>query len=670
MNPMDLKESNYPKGKRSPDIERQLVAKNLLIWDSLATYYRADHVRGKENWDYLVGDMFTDAEKTEYALQDKLVIAFPDIVQKINVLEGMQIAGRREGTIVGVGAEDAPDVDIILHILKDLKRESFFDNEVTRVFTNGIVSGLPCYMFFDKKYGTKSGICMYAEAWDSVFQGPGWQRLDLSDTRQMVRVRLMDKDSMKMTYPEKAKEIDSQISMDWTSIKELFGAASFSSQDRDKIFYLINSSLNNFQRTGMSYVIERYTLLREDTIVWASPRSGEVEVLPSTWTEQDVAQWQQMHPDYQQVKMPYDQLWVTTCTAAGLFLENALHWFQEEEFPATVFVPRIFNNKVWGVVDFLKGALKGENVARIEHLHSLRLINDDLMIVKKGALLNIDDASREKARTGGMLFRSEDSTSDDITFPLNHREQMGWMDFANSASEKLDRLSVDRNFEGGMVTSQESGKSIQQRNAQTAMKYTPHINTHNMFHMSSIRKILKMIPYVKTEPEMFRYVNKWGERVQEALNEPDFDVITGAVKSVRNNLAGAKYDYIESETDNSATAKESEMNQFKEIAQTLLPSIPDPALWPYVLSTIPNKICQDIALKMMEKAQADAEAGSKPDKIKLLLNMKGEDLLYNTPMIQILKEQGVLPPDAQIPENGGQGSPAQPGPQMPQMEQQ
>ena len=670
MSGIEIRESHYPRKAWTPEAKRQLVAKNLIVWDSLATYYRADHVRGKQNWDYLVGDMFTEAELTEFHSQDKLVLRFPDIVQKVNALEGMQISGRREGTIVGVGGEDGPGVDIMLHLLKDIKRQNNFDYESTRLFTNAIVSGLPSYMFFDRKYGAKSGLCMYAEAWDAVFEDPGWQRIDLSDSRQLVRVRLMSKDAMKNSWPEMTKEIEEHVRLDWGGIKELFGGTQFSSEDRDKIFYLINSSLNNFTRTGMTYVIERYSLLREGTVVWVSPNSAEVEVLPSTWRPSEIQAWIQQNPDYQQVKVPFDQLWVTTCTANGLFLENEMHWYQEQEFPAVKYVPRIFNNRVWGVVDFLKGALKAENVARMEHLHSLRMTNDDLMIIKKGALVNVDDATREKSRTGGILVRSEDSMPDDISFPLNHREQMGWQDFADRASDKMDRLSVDRNFEGGMVTSQESGKAIQQRNAQSQMKYTPHISSYNLYHMQAIRKILKMTPYVLTEPFMLRYVTKTNQTASVEMNSPEeYDPISGEVTKFHNNLAGAKYDYIESESDNSATARENEMNQFVEIAREVLPSIPDPSMWPYILTTIPNKICQDIAAKMIEKQQADAEAGNQPEKVKLSMSMKGEDLLFNPAVLEVLKAQGVLPPDMQLSPEAGAGQPSQQGAGQPMMEQ-
>jgi hypothetical protein len=371
-------------------------------------------------------------------------------------------------------------------------------------------------------------------------------------------------------------------------------------------------------------------------------------------------------------------LWVTTSTASGLLLENDRHWFQEGEFAAEIFVPRMWNNKIYGVVEFLKGSLKGRNVTKIEHLHSLRMANDDLMITKEGALVNPADAAKEKARVGGILVLSRNADPErDIKFPLNQREQLGWADMSETFLMDLDRLSVDRNFEGGVQSSQESGRAIERRISQTQVKYSPYLSAINLTDLRVTRKILLMIPYIWTEHEIFRYVDpKNGQLKQVAFNEPgSYSWVGEGVQSVKNNLCGARYDYVEAEGDNSATAQEHELVVFNEIMEQL-GRLPEPSLWPFLLTSVPNRMAQEFGRKLQEHFDAQAAAGNQPEPMKKSLSIKGEDLLFNPRVIEILVQEGILPsgttptaPGAANPQAGSssmpQGRPGlSPSPQM------
>lgn len=412
------------------------------------------------------------------------------------------------------------------------------------------------------------------------------------------------------------------------------------------------------------------------TTVWASPGTSQVEILPSTWTPQDINRWTEFHPEYKKIEKEMRILWVTTFTATGILLANARHWYQENEFAAECYIPRMWNNKIYGVVEFLKGSLKGRNVTKIEHLHSLRMSNDDLMIVKEGSLVNAADAAIEKGRTGGILVRSRFSQQDDISFPLNHREQLGWSDMSETFLSDIDRLSVDRNFEGGVSSSQESGKAIEKRNVQTQMKYSPYLSSFNLTNLRVTRKILMMIPYTFTEEEIMRYIDpKTNEAKQVTLNEQtDYSWVGAGVAKVKNNLCGAKYDYIEAEGDNSVTAKEHELAVFNDIMERLA-RIQQVQIWPFLLTSVPNRMAQEFGRKLQEFNDAQAQQPPAPEQMKKSLSLDGKDLLHNPRVIEILVKEGILPPNTQAipgtanPQDGSsQQSMGQPGsPPSPEM---
>jgi len=674
----EVREQDFTIGQMTPDQERALVAKNLLYWDGDQSFWGKRLSDGKSNFDALTGNIFSGGELQEYAAQDKLVLQIPELVPKINALEGMQIAGRREGIIVPISGEDAPDTEIIGHLLKSIQRKNNLDIELTATFTDGIVAGYPSWIFFDKTSDADMNkeLEVYHEIWDAVLPDPKFSRRDYSDAERLTRVRLMSRLQIIQKYPQRKKQIEGDPRMGQQSSNPFADQTGYSAAERDNLFNQVNSAADLYSRTGLMYVIERQHFVFVNTTVWASPHSSRVEILPPTWGEPEINRWMQFHPEYKKIEKEMRILWVTTCTATGLLLENSRHWFQENEFAAECYIPRMWNNKIYGVVEFLKGSLKGRNVTKIEHLHSLRMSNDDLMIVKEGALVNSADAAVEKGRTGGILVRSRFSTPEDIEFPLNHREQLGWSDMSETFLADIDRLSVDRNFEGGVSSSQESGKAIEKRNVQTQMKYSPYLSSFNLTNLRVTRKQLLMIPYTYTEEEIMHFVDpKTNEHKQVTLNEQtDYSWIGDGVAKVKNNLCGAKYDYIEAEGDNSATAKEHELAVFNDIMERLA-RVPQVQMWPFLLTSVPNRMAQEFGRKLQEYFDAQAKQPPAPEQMKKSLSIDGKDLLHNPRVIEILVKEGVLPPETQAvpgamnPQDGSnqmpQGQPApQPSPAM------
>lgn len=644
----EIREQDYPLGRANPDQERMIVAKNLILWDADHSFWSKKLSDGKSNFDALVGNIFSDAEKQEYTAQDKLILQIPELVPKINALEGMQIAGRREGVIVPVGGEDAPDTEIIGHLVKDIQRKNHLDMELTATFTDALVSSYPTWIWFEKTVDSdmNNKLEVFHEIWDAVLADPKFTRKDYSDAERLTRIRLMSKSQLIQKYPQRRKQIEGDLRVGNYSDTLFADQSGFTANERDTLFNQINSASDLYSRTGLVYVIERLHMVLIPTVVYASQYTDKVEILPPNWSQAEINRWMEFHPDYQRIEKEMRILWVTTCTATGLLLENNRHWFQEGEFPAEIYVPRMWNNKVYGVVEFLKGSLKGRNVTKIEHLHSLRMANDDLMVVKEGALVNAKDAATEKARTGGILVRSRFSNPDDIQFPLNHREQLGWADMSMTFLEDLDRLSVDRNFEGGVQSSQESGRAIERRISQTQVKYSPYLSSINLTNLRTTRKILLMIPYVHTEPEIFRYVDPMSNQPREVhLNEPqEYSWIGEGVARVRNNLCGARYDYVEAEGDNSVTAKEHELVVFTELLEQL-GRITEIHVWPFLLTSVPNRMAQEFGRKLQEYFDAQAQAGNQPEPMKKSLSFKGEDLVHNPAVIEILVREGILGPE-------------------------
>lgn len=656
-----IREQDYVLGKMSPDEEQVLTAKNLMLYEHDTRFWSPSLELGRTCFDAVVGSIFTDPELEDYKKKEKIIVTNPELIPKLNALEGIQIAGRRDGIVVPRGGEDAPDTEAIVNIMKSIHAESHYKEEATAAFIDGMISSYPSFMLFERAedWARNKSLDVFHPPWDSMLPDPMFKRREYSDGQRLSRVILFDKESLKRKYPKRIKEIDATVHMNNFDAANLANSTTFSSSERDNLYYKSGIASQTFDRTGQVIVIERSHFLTTQATIWISPEAEQPEILPQEWSQEEVQRWVQQNPSYKSFDRQVRILWVTTCTSTALLLENNRHWYQENRFPAEMYIPKMVNNKPHGMVEFLTGPLKGKNVARIEHLHSLRLANDQLWKIKAGKVDNAKDLPAEVGKAGGMIIIAEDGSMDDVEAIQNRRENLGWTDAAEQFQGDLDRIFLDRNVEGGKVTSQESGKAIEKRVAQGQMKQSPYLDTYNGFDLRNQKTILKLLPYIFTEHHIFHYIKDDNTEEEVEVNAPDkFDWQTGATTRVKNNLAGAKYDYMEAHGDNSVTGREHELKVFQEVLHNVLPSMPDVSLWPALLSSIPNRLTNEFGRKIQSALVAQAEQGEdEATPPKLSFSFTGDDLLHNPIAIQVLQEAGYAT-EAQPPP-GGQPAPAE-----------
>jgi len=659
---------NFIKDKA---MEVAIAGRNTLYWDEYQRFWQPALTKGRECFDYLVGNYFSNSELEQYRDQEKIVIKVPNLINKINSLCGMQINAQRDGIIIPQRGENAPDAKTMNYIRKSIQRENSIKEEKDAVFMDGMVTGYPCFMWYDKDYTytKKRNLAGWHDVWDSTLPDPYFKHEDLSDTRRIIRIRLMDKELMKTSYPKRADVIEQEI-REGTHPKDYFAQQTFSSNERNTLFQQINSAQDSFNQTGKMYVIESIFFVHHIMPVWWDTETGDYNILPPEWDEQQRNRWVEMNPNVKKVEKKVKTLWTTASAQSGLLLENNMHWFQTGEFPCEMFIPRMWNNKPYGLIEFLRGTSKAEAVARTEHLHSLRMVNDELTIIQEGSIKNAQDLTKEKGRIGGIVVTREGISADQaISFPFSgKREQMGWIEYAKDMEIQTDKLSTDPNFEGRVDQSQQSGKAASIRNKQTTNKFSPYLASFQRFDLRCGRKEIMMIPYIYTEQTVLRFLNDETKKPDEVeINKVvDRDIMTGAPTKIINNLNGAKYDYVESLTDNSVTAQEQDFDMFKEILAEMMQFIPDKSMWPALLMQTPSVMAQQFGMEIAEQMEKAAKEGPKPEPIKLNMSISGQDVAHNPTVQAILKAQGVLPQEAQsevqammAAENGG-GAPGQP----------
>jgi hypothetical protein len=648
-------------GKMSYSQEMLLCSKNLITWQNYNNFWRPALDKGLKCWRYVMGDVLSDDEKSDLKLKQKLIIQVAELVPKMNALIGMQIQQAKPGRVIGEEGTDAPDAAVADRMLKIIERENEANIEYSDCYKDAMVTSFPSVLFFDRSMNDmqEQRLDMWHDPWDSFLPDPNFKRYDLKDASTLIRVRSITTEKLIQMWPHRANEIMRKMP-DNRETYDSWSSALYTSEDRDTLFSSTIVANEFYARTGLIYVIERLHYIHKETKVYLSENSSTPQILPPDWTPEEIEKWKQENPDFKAVLLDVDLLWVTTCTSNNVLLENGPHWFQNSEWPCEIFVPQFMNNKPTGLVEFLLDNLKLGIFADIEQIQSIRLSNDNLMIVKEGVLVNAEDAASEKARAGGMLVLGEDADMEDISFPQNRRENAAYRELKLQTLDTNDRMSVERAFQGGLSTSQQSGKSIEAQVKQTENKYSPYINNFNAFLIRCRKKILKMIPSVYTEEHVWRYINEDdGGKTQEEFttNSPQYN-LAGDITKFYNNLDGAVFDYIATFGDDSISGKMQELNDFIEIFRTSLPSMPQES-WAQLLISMPNRLAQEFGKKLMEQEQAAAEKGPERDPMSISLSLTGDDLLYSPAAKAVLAQEGIEIPEGTLT-----------NPQKPQAEEQ
>jgi hypothetical protein len=326
------------------------------------------------------------------------------------------------------------------------------------------------------------------------------------------------------------------------------------------------------------------------------------------------------------------------------------------------YIPGMINNKFVGVIETALSTLKAGVYAKTEWVHSLRTQNNNLWKIMDGAVPDLDEFETQRTRPGGTVVITPGFTMQDVDRVDNSQPQNAFMDWKQNEEDMLARLIVERNFEGGMQTSQESAKAINARITQVMSRLAPMVYGWHEFRMGLRRLIVKAIPYTFTSHAIFRYFDPANGLVTAQVNQPNEDILTG-IKNVVNNLDGAEYDYIETEADNSVTGKEHERLLFREFMESY-GNMPPEAVTEIAMA-YPSTMVQSFGKGMKEK-QENTPPPTAADNAKMNISLDADKLGGNVLAQKIAVKTGLLSQEDIESNPGSQGAPVgqMPTPQM------
>ena len=658
----DFRIDDHPIEAVSESAERRIVGMVVNEYEATRLYWLPRIEIGRDVWRKIMGIIFGDAALAEMDAEKKIPIEIAEGWPKYLAVMGMASVSQKSGVVVANYPANAAVPEMVNTALNAIKDEENVKAMQLASFGDGAVSGFPQFIWVDKPQNHLDGQKLLIDrgAWDSTLPDVNFQRVDGKDIGVVFRVMYAKKEDLLALYPKRKKQIEDAFrSLPDTSNASDYGTTS---EERNTIFGAIEAAAGETSETGRVHLIERHCMIRRAVEVYWSEDDEKWTSLSPDWDEARREEWKAANPDKKPMMVEAPVHWVTTITLTGQLLENRPHWFQEGRFNCEMFVPHMADGKPVGIFEFATNNWMLSAIAKTEEVHSLRLNNGNPVIYQKGALTKPEQLAYEISSPRGAIEVRQGVNVNNVIKTLDSkRDNVPWRELHMEAAETNDRLTVDRNVEGGSQSSQEAAKVFGARVAQVKNKYAMALDNFNRFNLRLDSLIVRCWQILTDSHTSLQWVDPESGAMKEAeFNVPqDYDLFTGEPKNVTNRLDLCKYDVVMAESDNSVSGRAAELEQFANIMQAVISTPPEH--WGSVLSQVPNKIAKSIGQSIKAKEQAAAE--NPPQNLpKVSVSLPLDKLMNNPPAMQAAQQlMGLQPPMAP----GGSEAPQQELPPAP-----
>ena len=613
---------------------------------------QAEQVRkGKHCYNYVRGNIYNDLELAEIKKAEKVPVQATEGIVKVSAIMGHIMKSSRDGVVVGNGPEDAAPAEVRNTIIKDrIATPSGLDRIKFQVAQDVLVTGIPGWAWIDNTDPhdiSKRGLAVTYQPWDSVIPYGGWRDPNQRDLKRLTRI-------MQITYEDLAEKwFDGQsvpAIRQYEQINQRVAGRDAISSD-----FLMARTGTSVSSAGMVNVFETLQFVYTDIVASVGNDSEDVIHLPINFTPEQVQQHQQ-ETGRTVTTVREKVLWSTIWTNTGLLLDHGPSWYQAGGYPASCMVPATMDGHWCGVVEFIVDVLKMLSYLYTEQLQGVRTTTNNVIKMTKGAVTDKKQLKKEMSKAGGIIELADGVPLDAITTFSNQRENQAFNDAIASSRDILDRLTLERNAEGGAQASQESSKAINARVDANITKLGYFAKGFTEFERGINRVLVKALPYGFPDYEVVRLFDpENGVHSEAAVNEPvEFDVVGNAVR-FKNNLMLGDWDFVFTESDESVSGREHARSVFLEFMKNF-GNMPPEYLENIALS-YPSVEVQKMgqSLKKAREAKEKTPPPPPPSKVSFTADLSalGAEALKEV----AVRENLISPPPPPPPAQQSQGAP-------------
>lgn len=607
---------------QSPEQEswQLLWSKRAKIKQYLGTFWANRITKSVQCMEFMSGKIFSNDAIAEYTAMG--IVPFQPRIMKplINSLSGMIYLNKKDGAITlenpKIQSETTARPEIAEAVLKSLWYDMKMESKCRYQLEEALITGFPSWIFFDLEPGITRGrgkLSAVRFPWNSVLPGRFMDN-NAEDVEEVILLSAMSLGDIMLNWPNRVqalRKLEELRNTDqlFSSMPENRGVTT-AEEWRKLLTESMQSSSTHFEADGL-HIIQRHLFFVRKKVAKYMNSVHDVQIIPSTWSEEEKQSWLNEHPDYQFVMDDSQKiLWQTTITDSGLILENEQHWFQEEKLPGCAYIPNVLNKMPVGAAEDMIPYIYSIAISETQGNYEVRTGSGTVTYAKQGAIANAYSFYTEMAKPNPLVEISEEKTLDDIKFQ-QRTPNTAYQENADRIEVKLKDVHNINDAMLGVTYERQSGTAKETELQQGMISQNPYVENWTDARVNLNQLLLEMLPYFMVEEEVVQITGEYGDKEEYLVNEMGVDQnYNTAILS--NDLTSARYIYKVAPGDNSITGNEQQLKDFTEnlraIGNTLFQM--DPAIAGKVLMSWPNKYAHDAGKYLIELSEKSSESAT------------------------------------------------------------
>jgi hypothetical protein len=631
---IDEADPKYAIDKLVPgsDAAKDIWQKCICIYQTLAKFWAPRIEVGRCCQRYLRRDIFSAEQREKYELQDKWPIEPQELKPVINAAAG-QIGQTVRSSAITMEDDEPPAnaarPDVMNVVIKWLQTRMHLESKSKKGLREGLVTGYPQWLWFERARaaeGYAGDLSATLRPWDSTLCSPlFYEGLEIDC---VVNLFNKTKTEMLENFPNRKEKYEEHVKLlgNPEYINGIIGMGDSITADSRKTLFYDNISAAKYDAIqGFLFVIERVFCLHTKRKVWINQKTADVVVLPPDWKGWQEDVWHQLNPDYDLSKtQDVKTLWVSTIDQSGFVWENAEHWFQcDGKLPGIVYIPSMDDNIPSGIAEDLLPYILAVAACKTEGLSQVRKGSGFLTVYKENSFLEPNTVGVELSKEDGVVAVKKHANIDqDITFK-DRKPNDTYYQLSDRMREEMREVHNINLSIMGTSNPRQSDKAKQREIIQGMISQAPYIENYTYFNLNTTQLLCDMIPYFLNEYKVIEIQDEFGKKLGPVeVNVQEFDARGEEAKIVANDLTSAKYRVVPVLSDDSATNREKEYDDFVRMIEAtgnqMLQS--DPVFIANIWKHLPNRFAKEAAEGLVkygqQREQAAARAGQAQQQVE------------------------------------------------------
>ena len=551
-----------------------------------------------EDYNFYSGDQDTTEVKLALEAKKRPATVYNEVKPKIDMLVGMAAQTKHETSVLPVGTEDEPLVELMGGTLKHFQRKTKAKRKELEVFEHTVKSGRSLlYFYIDKSNPFKPIIKSIRIEGRNFWLDPDSQEYDLSDAKYLFIDKWLAKEEIEQFWPDfdasqaeqSGRQADGPSFFDEAREKyrivegwyyKLLEVIYFVNPMNEKVEWLIPQDFNKFVKT-----------LKEGIDI------GEEE--PFVYTE-EIMQQKSFKKQYY-----YMIFSGTTKLEGGL---SPLRW---EGFPA-IFCGayKAYDTNSWfGAITGMKDPQRTLNTNRRQLIYLLQTLPKGILMHEVGAILNIDEYE-ERASDPNFHLEIAQGKFEKVKFMQQPSISNIYSLFDDVCVQSMkDTSGAQDSLMGVQTSSREPGITVKARQETGIAVLYILFDNFRETRFNAGRLLMSLIQQYVTEKTVIRIEGEKGIQLLQ-INSQMNPQVEGF-----NDISSAEFDYTVSETAETMTIRAATAQMLIDFNHNQPGTIPPDVLLDYI--DLPFSAKQRVKTQWEAQQAAQKEAANREYELKL-----------------------------------------------------